>query len=91
MPGVTFSFQYPVAMRFNELISGARQDVVCKIFGEDLDTLARYADQLGRIYNTVEGSSSLYVEAVTGMPQIVIQYNRAAIAQYGLNINNLTG
>ena len=39
MVGVTYSFQYPVAMRFNELMTGARQDVVCKIFGENLDTL----------------------------------------------------
>ena len=89
VPGVTFGFQYPVAMRFNELISGARQDVVCKIFGENLDTLAYYAKRLGTICNTVEGSSGLYVEAVTGMPQIVIQYNRALIAQYGLNINEI--
>lgn len=89
VPGVTFGFQYPVAMRFNELISGARQDVVCKIYGEDLDKLAQYAKKLGDISNTVKGSSGLYVEAVTGMPQIVIQYNRPAIAQYGLNIADI--
>ncbi len=89
VPGVTFGFQYPVAMRFNELISGARQDVVCKIFGEDLDTLAFYADKLAKICNTVEGSEALYVEAVTGMPQIVVSYNRERIAQYGLNISDL--
>ncbi|HSC53286.1 MAG TPA: CusA/CzcA family heavy metal efflux RND transporter [Phnomibacter sp.] len=89
VPGVTFGFQYPVAMRFNELISGARQDVVCKIFGENLDTLAHYATQLGSICNSVKGSSGLYVESVTGMPQIVIEYNRAAIAQYGLNIEDI--
>ncbi len=89
VPGVTFGFQYPVQMRFNELISGARQDVVCKIFGEDLDTLAYYAKRLGNISSSVKGSSGLYVEAVTGMPQIVIQYNRAAIAQYGLNISDI--
>src|SRR5690606_34418843 len=89
VPGVSFGFQYPVAMRFNELISGARQDVVCKIFGEDLDTLAAYAAQLGRISNSVEGSEAVYVEAVTGMLQIVIDYNRAAIAQYGLNISDI--
>lgn len=87
--GVTFSFQYPVAMRFNELISGARQDVVCKIFGEDLDTLAFYAEKLGKICSTVDGSSGLYVEAVAGLPQITIQYNRAAIAQYGLSISEI--
>src|SRR6266542_4025779 len=89
IPGVTFGFQYPVQMRFNELMTGARQDVVCKIFGEDLDTLAYYAKRLGKISSTVKGSSGLYVEAVTGMPQIVIQYNRAAIAQYGLNISDI--
>ncbi|MDB5277350.1 MAG: CusA/CzcA family heavy metal efflux transporter [Ferruginibacter sp.] len=89
VPGVTFGFQYPVAMRFNELISGARQDVVCKIFGENLDTLALYANKLGNICNTVKGSSGLYVEAVTGMPQIVIQYNRPVIAQYGLKISDI--
>lgn len=87
VPGVTFGFQYPVQMRFNELMTGARQDVVCKIFGENLDTLAFYADKLGAIVNSVDGSADLYVEAVVGMPQIVITYNRAAIAQYGLNIS----
>lgn len=86
VPGVTTGFQYPVQMRFNELLSGARQDVVCKIFGEDLDTLALYAQSLGRIIGTVQGTTDLYVEAVTGLPQIIIQYNRAAIAQYNLSI-----
>ena len=89
VPGVTFGFQYPVQMRFNELMTGARQDVVCKIFGENLDTLAHYANKLGNVVNTVEGSANLYVEAVGGMPQIVIKYNRAAIAQYGLNISDV--
>ena len=89
VPGVSYGFQYPVQMRFNELMTGARQDVVCKIFGENLDTLALYANKLGKIANTVEGTSDLYVETVTGMPQVVIDYNRAAIAQYGLNIQDI--
>jgi cobalt-zinc-cadmium resistance protein CzcA len=89
VPGVSFGFQYPIQMRFNELMTGARQDVVCKIFGENLDTLALYANKLGKIVNTVEGTSDLYVETITGMPQIVIDYNRSAIAQYGLNIEDI--
>jgi cobalt-zinc-cadmium resistance protein CzcA len=89
VPGVSYGFQYPVQMRFNELMTGARQDVVCKIFGENLDTLALYANKLGKIVNTVEGTSDLYVETVTGMPQIVIDYNRQAIAQYNLNIEDI--
>ncbi len=89
VPGVSYGFQYPVQMRFNELMTGARQDVVCKIFGENLDTLALYANKLGKIVNKVEGTSDLYVETVTGMPQVVIEYNRATIAQYGLNIQDI--
>lgn len=89
VPGLTFSFQYPVQMRFNELMTGAKQDVVCKIFGEDLDTLAKYAQKLGAIVNTVDGAKDIYVEAVTGMPQIIINYNRTAISHYGLSIKDV--
>ena len=89
VPGITAGFQYPVQMRFNELMTGARQDVVCKIFGENLDTLALYAQKLGKIVNTVEGTQNLFIEPVTGMPQVVIEYNRNVIAQYHLNIDDI--
>ena len=86
IPGITAGFQYPVQMRFNELMTGARQDVVCKIFGENLDTLALYADRLGDIVTIVEGTQNLYKEAVTGVPQVIIEYNRPMLAQYGMSI-----
>ncbi len=89
VPGITAGFQYPVQMRFNELMTGARQDVVCKIFGENLDTLALYAQKLGKIVNTVKGTQNLYIEPVTGMPQVVIEYNRNIIAQYHLTIDDI--
>ena len=89
IPGITVGFQFPVQMRFNELMTGARQDVVCKIYGEDLDTLADYAHKLGEVINGVEGAKDLYIEPIGGMPQIVIQYKREALAQYGVNVNEL--
>lgn len=89
MPGVTTGFQYPVQMRFNELMTGAKQDVVCKIFGEDLEKLAAYAGQLSDIAKTVKGTADWYVEKVTGMPQIVIDFNRDEMAKYGLNIDDV--
>ncbi len=88
-PGVTYSFQYPVAMRFNELMTGARQDIVCKIFGENLDTLSYYAHQIGDIISKVEGTQNIFVEPISGMPQIIIRFNRDAIAYYGLNISDV--
>lgn len=89
VPGASTGFQFPVQMRFNELMTGARQDVVCKIFGEDLDSLASFAAQLGTIVNTVEGARDLYVETVTGIPQMVVNYKREAIARYGASITDV--
>ena len=87
--GVTYSFQYPVAMRFNELMTGARQDVVCKIYGENLDTLKVYAEKLGAISKKIKGAQNIYVEPISGMPQIVITYKREALSQYGLNVSDV--
>lgn len=89
IPGITAGFQYPVQMRFNELMTGARQDVVCKIFGDNLDSLAAYAEKLGTIVRKVDGAVDLYIESVGGMPQIVITPNRSTMALYGVNIDDI--
>ncbi|WP_164112161.1 MULTISPECIES: CusA/CzcA family heavy metal efflux RND transporter [Sphingobacterium] len=89
IPGITAGFQYPVQMRFNELMTGARQDVVLKIYGENLDTLAKTATLVGKVVNTVQGAENLYIEPTTGMPQVVITYNRPLIAQYHLSIADI--
>ncbi len=89
IPGVTYSFQYPVAMRFNELMTGAKQDVVCKIFGENLDSLSKYARLLGNVAKKINGAQDIYVEPIDGLPQLIIRYKRDAIARYGLNIQDI--
>jgi cobalt-zinc-cadmium resistance protein CzcA len=89
VPGITTGFQFPVQMRFNELMTGARQDIVCKIFGDDLDSLSKYANKLGAIVNTVKGATDLYIEQVNGMPQVVIRYDRNKLAQYNVNIDEV--
>ncbi len=86
VPGIAVGFQFPVQMRFNELMTGARQDVVCKIFGEDLDSLSVYARRLGKIIGGVDGAINIYEEQVSGMPQVVIKYDRDGMAKYGLNV-----
>lgn len=86
VPGVTAGFQFPVQMRFNELMTGGRQDVVCKIYGENLDTLAAQAEQLGSIVHDVQGAKDIYVETIAGLPQVVVNYNREALAQFGLDV-----
>jgi heavy metal efflux system protein len=89
IPGVTFGFQQPIQMRFNELMTGAKQDVVVKIYGEDLETLTGYAEQVGKLTRSVVGVQDLYVEQASGQQQIVIKFDRDKIAQFGLNIEDV--
>lgn len=89
IPGVTFGFQQPIQMRFNELMTGAKQDVVIKIYGEDLDRLTEYAAKVGKLSTGIEGAQDLYIEQMTGQQQIVIKFDRDKIALFGLNIEDV--
>ncbi len=89
IPGVFFEASQPIQMRFNELMTGVRQDVAIKIFGENIDTLAALAPKVAKIVQSVKGATEPQVERTTGLPQITIQYDRAKIAGYGLNIEDI--
>lgn len=86
MPGVFFEKNQPIQMRFNELMTGIRQDVAVKIFGENMDTLANYADQVSRQIQNVVGATAPQIEKVGGLPQINIEYDRTRMANYGLTV-----
>ncbi|MGY5851789.1 CusA/CzcA family heavy metal efflux RND transporter [Salegentibacter sp. F14] len=89
IPGVSYEFTQPVEMRFNELLTGVREDVAVKLYGEDLQVLASKAQEMGSIISTVEGVADMKVEATAGLPQITVNYNRNKTAQYGLQIKKL--
>lgn len=89
IPGVNFGFSQPIQLRFNELISGVRQDVGIKIFGEDLGTLASLAEKIGGIVSSTNGAKDLYVEQIGGLSQIVVSVDRARIAEYGLDVETI--
>lgn len=89
IPGVFFEKNQPIQMRFNELMTGIRQDVAVKIFGENIDTLALYAEEVGRVVQSVAGTTAPQVERVSGLPQINIEYDRNRMANYGLTIQDV--
>lgn len=89
IPGVFFEKNQPIQMRFNELMTGIRQDVAVKIFGENLDSLMNYANKVNSIIQTVQGTTAPQVEQVTGLPQINIKYDRVRMANYGLSIEDV--
>jgi cobalt-zinc-cadmium resistance protein CzcA len=88
-PGVIAEPTQPIQMRFNELMTGIRQDVAIKIFGENLDTLIAYGNQVGNAIRSIEGITQPQVERIDGLPQITIEYDRARLAGYGLNIEDV--
>jgi cobalt-zinc-cadmium resistance protein CzcA len=89
IPGVFFEKNQPIQMRFNELMTGIRQDVAVKIFGENMDTLQAYANQVAEVIQSVEGTTAPQIERVSGLPQINIDYDRSRIANYGLTIKEV--
>ncbi|QKJ32814.1 CusA/CzcA family heavy metal efflux RND transporter [Mucilaginibacter mali] len=89
LPGIHASISQPMQMRFNELMTGIRQDVAIKIYGDDLDELAAQADKIAASIRSVKGVADPFVEKVSGLPQIQVNYNRDKMAQYGLNISDV--
>lgn len=89
LPGVNIEITQPMQMRFNELMTGVRQDVAIKIYGEDLDILTQQANKIAGLIAPVSGVNEPFIEQVTGLPQIVVEYDRDKIAQYGLTISEV--
>ena len=89
LPNVSFGFQQPIQMRFNELMTGAKQDVVVKIYGEDFEKLAKYSKQIGSIASKIQGVQDVYVEEMSGLPQMIVSYDREALAKYGVSLDEV--
>lgn len=89
VPQASISFSQPIELRVAELIAGVRSDVAVKLFGDDLDVLKRTADQIGAVLSKIEGAEDVKVEATSGLPQLQIKADRAAIARYGINVEDV--
>jgi heavy metal efflux system protein len=89
LPGVNVEVTQPMQMRFNELMTGIRQDVAIKVFGDELDVLTAEANKIADLIAPVDGVNEPIVERITGLPQIIVEYNRDKMAQYGLTITDI--
>ena len=90
VPGVaSFGFMQPIEMRVNELIAGTRGDVAVKLFGDDLAVLAQKGEEINRVLGSIQGAVENRAEVTTGLPQLQVKPDRAAIARYGLNVEDV--
>lgn len=89
IPEARFSFSQPIELRVSELISGAKSDVAVKVFGDDLDVLRNQAEQVARVLTRIPGAADVKLETIAGVPQVQVTPDRAALARYGLNIEEI--
>lgn len=89
VPNGAFSFSQPIELRVSELIAGVRSDVAIKIFGDDLDTLKKTAEQIGSAVSRIRGAEDVKVEQISGLPQLQIQVDREAVSRYGINVEDV--
>lgn len=90
IPGLEAEISQPIQMRNNELLTGIKQDVAIKIFGDDLDVLTLQAGKVKRMIEDVPGVSGIFVEEVAGLPQIQVKYNHEKMAAYGVSVDDIS-
>ncbi len=89
IPGMTFSFSQPIALRVDELVSGVKSQVAVKIFGEDMEVLKKKGEEIAEILEQVRGAEDVMVEKVTGLGYLDVEIDREAIARYGIHIADI--
>lgn len=89
IPGVTNGWTQPIINRINMLSTGIRTDVGVKVYGQNLDSIYYFSQQIKNALNGIEGVKDLYVEPITGGKYIDIIIKREEIGRYGLSIDDL--
>lgn len=85
-PGAAYSFSQPIQMRTQELMeAGVRSDIAVKLYGDDLETLRRKAEEIATVVSSVPGAADVRAERVAGLPYTRVRIRRDAIARHGLD------
>lgn len=91
VPGVGAAITTPLGMRIDEGLGGTPADVSVRVFGTDLDELARLGDAVRERLEGVPGLTDLRVEELTGLPQVRVDIDRAATGRVGLSPGDVVG
>jgi cobalt-zinc-cadmium resistance protein CzcA len=88
-PGVAYGFTQPIEMRTSEMLTGVRGDVAVKLFGSDLDELAAYAEQIGSVLRTIDGSEDVFVARNSGVQYLNLEIDQMAAGRLELQTDDL--
>lgn len=89
IPGVTNGWTQPIINRINMLSTGIRTDVGLKVYGQNLDSIYAFAQNIKQHLEGIDGVKDLYVEPITGGRYIDIRIRRDEIGRYGLSIDEV--
>ncbi|ESQ87989.1 cation transporter [Asticcacaulis sp. AC460] len=87
--GQNYELSQPIQLRFNELIAGVRGDVAIKLYGDDLDKMSASAAKIVSALQSVSGAEDVKAEQTDGSPTLDVQFDRSAIARYGLTVEEV--
>lgn len=90
MPGYNVAFSQPMIDGVMDKIAGAHSELVVKLFGDDLKETRRVAQDLITTLKNVKGAVDLAIDQEPPLPQLQVIVDRDKIAQYGLNISDVT-
>ena len=85
-PGVIFNFTQPAEDAVDEALTGLKSSLAVKIFGDDLNTLEKKADEIKRVLDKTPGFTELTVVRELGQPSLIVDVNRPELARYGVNV-----
>ncbi|MFH6943388.1 efflux RND transporter permease subunit [Flavobacterium sp. FlaQc-50] len=89
IPGVVNGWTQPIINRINMLATGIRTDVGIKVYGQNLDTIARVSERVKMALEGTPGVSDLFVDPITGGKYLDVDVNRAELARYGLTVDDV--
>jgi cobalt-zinc-cadmium resistance protein CzcA len=89
IPGISYAFSQPIDMRVQEMIIGARGDVVVKIFGDDINELNRLTRDVATELRKIAGARDVFGLQNDGMRYLTARVDRLAAGRFGMNAGEI--
>ncbi|HEY3629062.1 MAG TPA: CusA/CzcA family heavy metal efflux RND transporter [Terracidiphilus sp.] len=88
-PGVLWNYSQPISDNMEEAVSGVKGELAVKLYGEDLRTLEKKAEEIQAQMSTVRGIQDLGIFRIVGQPNLNFRVNRDAAARWGINVSDI--
>jgi cobalt-zinc-cadmium resistance protein CzcA len=89
IPGIAYIFEQPIANKLAEMLTGVEGELSVKLFGQDLDTLNHYIEDIRNVLAEIEGVADLQIEQTSGIPQLVIKVDREKLARFAIPVSDI--